>query len=50
MPFTIRPYHRFPVPCAVTYNTGTFLKLPPACCWVFDHVGVKELEWWPNNT
>lgn len=24
MPFTIRPYHRFPVPCAVTYNAGPF--------------------------
>jgi PilZ domain len=24
MPFTIRPYRRFPVPCAVTYNTGPF--------------------------
>jgi hypothetical protein len=24
MPFTIRPYRRFPVPCAVTSNTGLF--------------------------
>jgi hypothetical protein len=24
MPFTIRPYHRFPVDCAVTYQTGLF--------------------------
>ena len=24
MPFTIRPYRRFPVPCAVTYNAGPF--------------------------
>ena len=24
MPFTIRPSRRFPVPCAVTYNTGPF--------------------------
>ena len=24
MPFTIRPSHRFPVPCAVTYNAGPF--------------------------
>ena len=24
MPFSIRPYHRFPVQCAATYNTGSF--------------------------
>jgi hypothetical protein len=24
MPFTIRPYCRFPVQCAVTYNAGPF--------------------------
>jgi hypothetical protein len=24
MPFTIRPYRRFSVPCAVTYNAGLF--------------------------
>ena len=24
MPFSIRPYQRFPVHCAVTYNTGPF--------------------------
>lgn len=24
MPFTIRPNHRFPVPCSITYNTGPF--------------------------
>ena len=24
MPFTIRPYRRFPVPCAVSYNAGPF--------------------------
>lgn len=24
MPFSIRPYRRFPVQCAVTYSTGTF--------------------------
>jgi hypothetical protein len=26
MPFTIRPYRRFPVPCVVTYN-GEILSL-----------------------
>jgi len=30
MPFTTRPYRRFPVHCAVTYNVGPFLKLPLA--------------------
>jgi hypothetical protein len=24
MPFTLRPFHRFPVQCAVTYNAGPF--------------------------
>ena len=24
MPFTIRPYRRFPVQCSVTYNAGPF--------------------------
>lgn len=24
MPFTIHPYHRFPVQCSVTYNAGPF--------------------------
>jgi len=24
MPFSIRPYRRFPVQCSVTYNTGSF--------------------------
>ena len=24
MPFSIRPFHRFPVPCAVTYHAGPF--------------------------
>ena len=27
MSFTIRPFRRFPVHCAVTYNAGPFLKL-----------------------
>jgi hypothetical protein len=31
MPFSIRPYRRFPVHCSVTYNAGPFLKLPLAC-------------------
>jgi hypothetical protein len=30
MPFSIRPYRRFPVYCAVTYHAGPFLKLPLA--------------------
>lgn len=24
MPFSVRPYHRFPLQCAVTYNAGSF--------------------------
>jgi hypothetical protein len=24
MPFTLRPYHRFPVQCSVTYNASSF--------------------------
>ena len=30
MPFTIRPYRRFPVPCSVACNAGPFLKLSQA--------------------
>ncbi len=30
MPFTLRPYRRFPVQCAVTNNAGAFLKRPMA--------------------
>jgi hypothetical protein len=30
MSFTIRPFHRFPVQCPVTYNAGPFLKMPLA--------------------
>jgi hypothetical protein len=38
MPFTIRPFRRFPVQCFVTNHAGPFLKLPPACfsgLWLF---------------
>ena len=35
MPFTIRPYSRFPVPCSVTCNAGPFLKLTLAYFWGF---------------
>ena len=35
MPFTIRPYRRFPVPCSVTCNAGPSLKLPLAYFWGF---------------
>jgi hypothetical protein len=30
MPFTLRPFRRFPAHCAVTYDAGPFLKLPLA--------------------
>jgi len=36
MPFSIRPYRRFPVPCAGTYHAGAFLKLPLAYYSVFE--------------
>ncbi len=32
MPFTLRPFHPFPVQFAVTYNAGLPLKLPLASC------------------
>ena len=35
MPFTIRPYRRFPVPYSVTCNAGPSLKLPLAHSWGF---------------
>ena len=35
MPFTIRPYRRFPVPYSVTCNAGPSLKLPLAYSWGF---------------
>ncbi len=36
MPFTIRPFRCFPVPCTVAYRASIFLKLPLAylsCFW-----------------
>ena len=30
MPFSLRPFHRFPVHCAVTDHAGQFLTLPLA--------------------
>jgi surface-adhesin protein E len=30
MPFSIRPFHHFPMHSSVTYNAGPFLKLPLA--------------------
>jgi hypothetical protein len=35
MPFSIRPFRRFPVPCSFTYHAGTRLKLPLAYCSAF---------------
>jgi hypothetical protein len=32
MPFSIRPFRRFPVQCSVTYNAGPFLTLLLASC------------------
>jgi hypothetical protein len=28
MPFVLRPFRRFPVPCAVTYNAGSCIDAP----------------------
>jgi len=44
MPFSIRPYRRFPVHCAVTYKAGPFLKLRLAYCLGFwsAHTGVMK--------
>jgi hypothetical protein len=30
MPFTLRPYRRFPVQCAVTYHAGPFEDKAPS--------------------
>jgi len=35
MPFSIRPFHRFPMPCSVTHNAGPFLTLPLAYLFGF---------------
>jgi hypothetical protein len=35
MPFSIRPFRRFPIHCSVTYNAGLFLKLLRASCLGF---------------
>jgi uncharacterized protein (TIGR01244 family) len=42
MPFSIRPYRRFPVQCAVTYNAGPLLNLPLATFSVFG--SPREIE------
>ena len=39
MPFTIRPYRRFPVHCAVTYNAGPFQG--QGTVWNFSMTGWK---------
>ena len=35
MVFTLRPFRRFPVHCAVTYHAGSFLRLPLAYFFSF---------------
>jgi hypothetical protein len=35
MPFSIRPFHRFPVRCSVIYNAGLLLRLPLLYFWGF---------------
>jgi len=41
MPFTIRPFRCFPVPCAVTYNAGSFQDQAP-CGTSRVQVGVSQ--------
>ena len=43
MPFTLRPFRRFPVHYAVTYNADPFLRLPLASCSGFwsSHGGIR---------
>jgi hypothetical protein len=42
MPFSIRPFRRFPVQCAVTHQAALLLKLPLAYCLSF--VSAKPIE------
>ena len=42
MPFTLRPYRRFPVQCNVTYNAGCLLKLLLAFCSGFWSTKIKS--------
>jgi hypothetical protein len=42
MPFSIRPYRRFPVQCSVTYHAGPFLKLPLAYLFGFGQLIFPE--------
>jgi len=40
MPFSIRPYRRFPVQCSITYHARPFLKLPVASCSGFGSMSI----------
>jgi hypothetical protein len=42
MPFTLRPFHRFPVQCHMTNNAGPFLTLPLASCSGFGSTEIKS--------
>ena len=42
MPFSIRPFRRFPVQCAVRSHAGPFLTLPLAFCSGFGLVKPGE--------
>jgi hypothetical protein len=46
MPFLIRPYRRFLVNCAVTYQAGLFVKVPAGLqfgWWGKLHEGLSRL-------
>jgi hypothetical protein len=38
MAFTLRPFRRFPVHCAVTYHAGSSLRLPLAYFLGLGHI------------
>jgi len=42
MPFTLCFHGRFPVQCAVTYDWGFFLRLPPAYFFGFGQLILPE--------
>jgi hypothetical protein len=42
MPFTLRPFRRFPVRCSVRYHAGPFLTLPLASCSGFGSTEINS--------
>jgi hypothetical protein len=51
MPFTLRPFRRFPMYCAVTYNAGPFQG--QGTLWNLWHIGLAtpgDLQMRPGET